>query len=180
MHVFTQSIVRCAPRAIVKGRNNSQNHWQTIRASYLHRLLKGLSGQPLRTENPSSCLWSEHPATHGCYIMLGWWGTVKYTLGFSGLSNECGRCQSRDHQTLHCLKKDFTVRRWDRPSRHVTTIYKKDPNRAARSNHQYDGQRPRKKPPHNSRLHTEIQYEPKNWKPQQALTQIINQRTPTT
>lgn len=34
-------------------------------------------------------------------------GTVEYTLEFSGLPNQCGRCRSREHQVCGCPKREF-------------------------------------------------------------------------
>ena len=33
-------------------------------------------------------------------------GTAKYTLEFSGLPHQCGRCRSREHQVRHCPRKE--------------------------------------------------------------------------
>ena len=35
-------------------------------------------------------------------------GVVEYTLAYSGLPHQCGRCRSRDHQVRNCPRKDTT------------------------------------------------------------------------
>lgn len=38
-------------------------------------------------------------------------GTVEYKLKYSGLPNQCGRCQARDHQVRHCPKRESKSKR---------------------------------------------------------------------
>ena len=38
-------------------------------------------------------------------------GTLEYTLEFSGLPNQFGRCRSHEHQVRHCPKKESHIRR---------------------------------------------------------------------
>ena len=46
-------------------------------------------------------------------------GSVEYTLEYSGLPHQCGRCRSRDHQVRHCPRKELKFRRTDQQARHV-------------------------------------------------------------
>jgi len=55
-------------------------------------------------------------------------GTVKHTLEYSGLPNQCGRCHSRDHQVRHCPKKDIFHRRNEiaRPSHQLRSQVRRE------------------------------------------------------
>ena len=47
-------------------------------------------------------------------------GTVEYSLEFSGLPKQCGRCRAHDHQVRNCPKKVQTARKNEGPYRHTT------------------------------------------------------------
>ena len=43
-------------------------------------------------------------------------GVVEYTLEYSGLPNQCGRCRSREHQVRNCPRKENKSRKRDCPT----------------------------------------------------------------
>ena len=42
-------------------------------------------------------------------------GTIEYSLEFSGLPHQCGRCRSHDHQVRHCPRKEHPRKRDPKP-----------------------------------------------------------------
>ena len=42
-------------------------------------------------------------------------GEVEYTLEYSGMPNQCGRCRSREHQVRHCPRKETKSRKREWP-----------------------------------------------------------------
>ena len=54
-------------------------------------------------------------------------GTVEYTLEYSGLPHQCGRCRGHDHLVRNCPKKYPPVRKKDTPSKNKIVESSDDP-----------------------------------------------------